>query len=184
MRKQSKILNQKFYNQNTLKVAQDLLGCFLIRKIGQKMIRGKINETEAYIGEEDLACHASKGRTSRTEIMYGHAGHAYVYLIYGMYHCLNIVTEKKDFPAAVLIRAVKVEGIDHKETNGPGKLCRLLKIDRKLNSWDLTKGEKLWIEPGLKIKNYKIKNSKRIGIDYARHCKHYLWRFILNESSG
>jgi DNA-3-methyladenine glycosylase len=180
----NKTLQRNFYQRNTLDVARGLLGCFLIRKIGQKIIRAKITETEAYIGEDDLACHASKGRTPRTEIMYGHAGHAYVYLIYGMYHCLNIVTEKKNFPAAVLIRAIKIEEIDHKKTNGPGKLCRYLKVDKKLNGLDLTKGSKLWIEKGLKIKNSKIKNSKRIGIDYARHCKYYLWRFTLNESSG
>jgi len=184
MIRQSKILNKKFYNRNTLKVAQNLLGCFLLRKIGKKIIRGKITETEAYIGEDDLASHASKGRTPRTEIMYGHAGHSYVYMIYGMYHCLNIVTEKKDFPAAILIRAIQIEGIEHKKTNGPGKLCRFLNIDRKLNGWNLTKGEKLWMEPSdaKAMAGKKVRKSKRIGIDYARHCKHYLWRFILNGS--
>ncbi len=180
------LLSKKFYQQNTLKVAQDLLGCFLIRKIGNKIIRGIITETEAYIGEDDLACHASKGRTPRTETMYGEAGQAYVYMIYGMYHCLNIVTEKKNFPAAVLIRSIKIEGIDYKKTNGPGKLCKLLQIDRKLNNWDMTKGGKLWIaSPKLvrlgrkKPAKKNIMMSKRIGIDYARHCKHYLWRFYI-----
>jgi len=173
-------LTKNFYQRKTLSVAKDLLGCFLIRKVGRKIIRGKITEVEAYIGEDDLACHASKGRTPRTEIMYGHAGHAYVYMIYGMYHCLNIVTEKKDFPAAVLIRALQIKGIEHKKTNGPGKLCQFLKIDRKLNGWDLTRGDKLWIEKSYKVlKVHKVRKSKRIGIDYARHCKHYLWRFTL-----
>jgi DNA-3-methyladenine glycosylase len=189
------VLSRRFYQNKTLNVARGLLGCFLVRKIGKKIIRAKITETEAYIGEDDLACHASKGRTPRTEIMYGHAGHTYIYLVYGMYHCLNVVTEKKDFPAAVLIRSMKIDKVDYQKTNGPGKLCRFLKIDRKLNGLDLTKSNKLWIEKGLKIitasarsrpggKNYKIKNSKRIGIDYARHCKHYPWRFTLNEFSG
>jgi DNA-3-methyladenine glycosylase len=160
-------------------VAQDLLGCFLVRKIGNKITKGIITETEAYIGEDDLACHASKGKTPRTEIMYGEAGHAYIYMIYGMYHCLNIVTEKKNFPAAVLIRAVRIEGVEYKKTNGPGKLCKFMQIDRKLNGLDITKEEKFWIESGIKIKKSDIIKGKRIGIDYAKHCKHYLWRFLL-----
>lgn len=182
------IIKRSFYKKNTLDVAKGLLGCFLVRKIGKKVIRGMITETEAYIGEDDLACHASKGRTPRTEIMYGEAGRAYVYMIYGVYHCLNIVTEKKDFPAAVLIRGIKIENnppLLNKERvearlDGPGKLCKFLKIDRKLNKLDLTKREKLWIEKGIKIKSSEIKKSKRIGVDYARHCRHYLWRFHEN----
>lgn len=174
------MLNKKFYQQDTLKVAQNLLGCFLVRKIGKKITKGIITETEAYIGEDDLACHASKGRTPRTEIMYGEAGRAYVYMIYGMYHCLNIVTEKKDFPAAVLIRAVKIDGIDYKKTNGPGKLCKFLKIDRKLNDWDMAKGEKLYVEkPTQNFSKKNIVAGRRIGIDYAQHCKNYLWRFYI-----
>jgi len=186
------ILKKSFYQRKTLDVAKDLLGYFLVRKIGQKIIRAMITETEAYIGEDDLASHASKGRTPRTEIMYGPAGRAYVYMIYGIYHCLNVVTEKKDFPAAVLIRGLENvsesransrewKEIKNVKLNGPGKLCKFLKIDRKLNGWDLAKGEKLWIASprlvGLGPKKLKIKKSKRIGIDYARHCKHYLWRF-------
>src|SRR4030043_1344517 len=100
------ILYRKFYERNTLRVAQDLLGCFLVREYHGKIWQAMITETEAYVGENDLACHASKGKTSRTEVMYGEPGHAYVYMIYGIYHCLNIVTEKKGFPAAVLIRSV------------------------------------------------------------------------------
>ena len=176
------ILKRKFYNQNTLKVAEELLGCFLMRKVKGKTVKAMITETEAYMGEDDLASHASKGRTPRTELMFGEAGHAYVYMIYGMYHCLNIVTEKKDFPAAVLIRAVKIDGIDYKKTNGPGKLCKFLKIDRKLNGLDITKREKLWIEkPTKKISKKSIVTDRRIGIDYAKHCKEYLWRFKLVE---
>ncbi len=176
-------LKRNFYQQNTLRVAQNILGCFLIRKTGNKIVKGTITETEAYIGEADLACHASRGRTPRTEIMYGKSGHAYIYMIYGMYHCLNIVTEKKGFPAAVLIRSVIIKGVDYKKTNGPGKLCKFLKIDRKLNGWDLTKKENLWIEPGIKIKKSQIYKDKRIGINYAQHCKHYLWRFYINHDN-
>lgn len=167
-----------FFQRDTLTVAKQLLGCFLVRKIGRKVIRARITEVEAYIGEDDLACHASKGRTKRTEIMYGEAGHAYVYLVYGMYELLNIVTEKAGFPAAVLIRAVEVDGVPNNKTNGPGKLCQFLKIDRKLNGWDVTQGEKLWIERGKKIPEKNILATRRIGIDYAKHCREYLWRFI------
>jgi len=175
-----KILRRKFYKHPTLKIARDLLGCFLVREYRGKIIRAMITETEAYVGEEDLASHASRGRTPRTEVMYGDPGHAYVYLIYGMYHCLNIVTEQKDFPAAVLIRSVKIDGVDYKRTNGPGKLCKLLKIDRKLNEGDLTKGEKLWLMPrDLKFRLPKILKATRIGVDYAKHCREYLWRFSI-----
>ena len=171
-------LSKRFYQRDTLKVAQNLLGCFLARQIGKKIIKGMIVETEAYIGEDDLACHASRGRTPRTEIMYGEAGRAYVYMVYGMHHCLNVVTEKKNFPAAALIRGIVVKG-GNVMLDGPGKLCRFLKIDRKFNGWDLTEGKKLWIEKGIKIKKPRIKKSKRVGIDYAGKCKHYLWRFYL-----
>lgn len=178
------ILRKNFYKRETLQVAQDLLGCFLVRKIGKKIFRARIVETEAYIGEDDLACHASKGRTKRTEVMYGEPGHAYVYLIYGMYELLNIVTEKEGFPAAVLIRAVAVEGMPQNKTNGPGKLTRALQIDRSFNTWDLTKGEKLWIESSpLKFRRAKEKvvATKRVGVDYAKHCAEYLWRFTLEQ---
>ena len=179
------ILKKSFYARPTLEVARKLLGLVLVRKIRRKEIRAVITEVEAYVGEDDLASHASKGRTKRTELMYGEAGHAYVYMIYGMYHCLNIVTEKKDFPAAVLIRTVKIEGMEYKKTNGPGKLCKFLKIDRRLNGHDMTKGEKLWIETRrsratgeIPIKN--IVSTTRIGVDYAKHCKDYPWRFSVD----
>ncbi|MFA5776913.1 MAG: DNA-3-methyladenine glycosylase [Parcubacteria group bacterium] len=176
------ILNKKFYQKSTLETAQNLLGCFLVRKIGNKIIKGIITETEAYIGEDDLACHASKGRTPRTETMYGESGHAYVYMIYGMYHCLNIVTEKKGFPTAILIRSIKIDGLDYKKTDGPGKLCKFLKIDRKLNNWNITKKERLWIEkPAQNFSKKNIVAGRRIGIDYAKHCKEYPWRFRVKE---
>lgn len=191
MRKQSPIINRKFYERDTLKVARDILGCFIVREYRGKIWRALITETEAYVGEKDLACHASRGRTPRTEVMYGQPGHAYIYMIYGMYHCLNIVTEKKDFPAAVLIRGMRIfsplpegrcpEGAEGRELNGPGKLCKFLHIDRKLNQWDLTKGEKLWLElRDPKIKLPRIQKSKRVGIDYAQHCREYLWRFSID----
>lgn len=193
MKKQSKIINRNFYKRNTLKVAQELLGCFLVRECRGKIWRAMITETEAYYGEDDLACHASRGKTPRTEVMYGHPGHAYVYMIYGMYHCLNIVTEKKDFPAAVLIRGLayfrgrsaclsgRRSDLLDINLNGPGKLCKFLKIDKKLNKWDLTKGKKLWLEhPAQNPAKRDIVAGRRIGIDYAKHCREYLWRFSID----
>lgn len=173
------IVPRKFYQQNTLEVAEKLLGCFLVRKEKGKTWRGRITEVEAYAGEDDLASHARAGKTKRTEVMYGEAGRAYVYLIYGMYNCFNIVTENIDYPAAILIRAVAIEGVPQKETNGPGKLCRFLQIDRSFTAHDLTIGKKLWIEKGEKQEGEKVVKSKRIGVDYAKHCKDYLWRFEL-----
>lgn len=171
------ILKRNFYDRNTIKVARDLLGCFLVRNYRGKTIKVIITETEAYRGEYDLACHASKGKTERTEIMYGRPGHAYIYMIYGMYFMLNVVTEEKDFPAAVLIRGVKTE--DGKLLDGPGKLTKFLHVDKSLNGWNLTKGKKLWLEPSNSIikKGLKIAKNRRVGIDYARHCKEWKWNF-------
>lgn len=175
-----KALNRRFYNQKTLKVAKNLLGTFLVRKIGGKIILGMITETEAYCGPNDLASHASKGKTPRTQLMFGESGHVYVYLVYGMYYCLNIVTEKKDYPCAIFIRAVKIDGVDYTKTNGPGKLCKYLSITKKLNGIDITKKNKLWIE-GRKIiiRNNDIKKTPRIGVDYAGAYKNKLWRFLI-----
>ena len=103
-----KRLDCKFFERPTVKVARELLGKFLVRKIGNRIIKARIIETEAYCGIKDLACHASKGLTERTKVMFGPAGFSYVYMIYGMYHCLNIVTEKEGNPAAVLIRAAEI----------------------------------------------------------------------------
>src|SRR5687767_6517665 len=117
-----------FYNRETVMVAQELLGCTLVRRRpdGQHLL-GRIVETEAYVGREDLACHAARGTPEgRTRVMYGPPGHAYVYLIYGIHHCFNAVTEREGFPAAVLVRSV--EGVI-----GPGRVCRALEIDRSLN---------------------------------------------------
>ncbi len=150
---------------------------------------GRIVETEAYIGPQDKACHASRGRTPRTEIMFGRAGHAYVYMIYGFHYMLNIVTEAADFPAAVLIRAVEpLEGLplmqSRRQTerlrslaSGPGKLCRAFAIDRTLNGNDVC-GKVLYLddhgEPAP-----KVMTTPRIGVDYAGKWKHKPWRFLI-----
>jgi DNA-3-methyladenine glycosylase len=185
-------LKRNFYNRKTIKVAQDLLGKFLVRKIGGKKLTGKIVETEAYVGPNDLASHASRGKTVRTAPMFGPPGYSYVYLVYGLNYCFNIVTEKKDYPAAVLIRALEpTDEIDlmlrrrhsppddRNITNGPGKLCQAMKIDKKLNDLDLTKNV-LWVEDrGIKIKPSEIITAKRIGVDYAGEYKNKPWRFYL-----
>jgi DNA-3-methyladenine glycosylase len=178
------ILKKSFYQKNTLQVARSLLGCVLVRKIGRKIIKAVITETEAYKGEDDLASHASRGRTPRTELMYGEAGRAYVYMIYGMYFMLNVVTEKKNFPAAVLIRSVAVFAENTIKINGPGKVCKFLQIDKKFNGYDLTLGKELWIEKSTeKISQKSIVDGKRVGVDYAKHCKEYLWRFSLVDDN-
>lgn len=177
------VLPLKFFEQSTLKVAQEILGKVLARKIGDKVCRYRIVETEAYCGEDDLACHTSKGRTKRTETMFKSAGYIYVYLIYGMYHCLNIVTRKKGKGEAVLIRAVEPLGKFSDPTNGPGKLCKVLKIDRNLNQQKLKKKTGLWLEDdGFEVKPQDIKSSPRRGVSYAKHCADYPWRFFLKSS--
>ncbi len=187
-----KRLSRVFFDRSTITVAKDLLGKVLARKIGNKIIRVTITETEAYVGPKDLASHASHGRTARTEIMFGLPGYAYVYMIYGMYFCLNIVTEQDGYPAAVLIRAGKLA--TRKKNNsliasryllmanldGPGKLCRFLKIDKSLNREYVITSKKLWFEDwGTVIKLNQIKRTKRIGIDYAGKYKDKLWRFVI-----
>jgi len=192
-------LSRQFFNRPTLTVACQLLGKYLIRKINGKTVRAKITETEAYCGQKDKACHASKGLTPRTKVMFGPPGHAYIYMIYGMYYCLNIVTEKESYPAAILIRSLELmhdplqtAGYKHNaqsempnisliKLNGPGKLCRELKINKKLNGIDLTKSKELWLEDSKeKIVSSRIKKGKRIGVDYAGKWKNKLWRFYID----
>jgi DNA-3-methyladenine glycosylase len=195
-------LNKKFYSQNTFKLATGLLGKYLIRKIGKKKLIGKIVETEAYYGPEDKASHASRGKTERTKLMFDHPGIAYIYQIYGMYFCLNIVTEAKDFPAAILIRAIEpIEGTNVMKknrkpktsdfglqpsalTNGPSKLCQALHVDKKLNGINLITSRKLFLaeNPKEKITPTQIQTAKRIGIDYAGSYKHKLWRYYLKNN--
>ena len=149
------IFSRNFYGRPALQVARDLLGSRLVRILEGIKLAGLITETEAYIGEEDLACHARAGRTPRTAVMYGEPGHAYVYFTYGNHWMLNIVTEREGFPAAVLIRAIHpVEGVEvilqrrqGRDTLGPGKLCQALGIDKDLNGVDVTATNSgLWIE--------------------------------------
>ncbi len=179
---QSKPLLREFYDRPTLKVAKALLGKMLVRETSNGNILAKIVDVEAYVGPKDKACHASKGRTKRTEVMFGPAGFTYVYLIYGMYHCLNFVTEREDYPAAILIRGLEVFE-DHDTSlplriDGPGRVCRYLNIDRSLNMLDATIGCGIWIEDhGIKIPRKNMQALPRVGVDYAGEWAHKLWRF-------
>ena len=164
-------LNHNFFIRDVLDVAPELPGNSLVRQFEDgSLCRYTILEVEAYRGKEDLACHASKGRTNRTEIMYHAGGKIYVYLIYGMYWMLNFVTGEQDTPQAVLIRAV--EGFD-----GPGKLTRGLQIDKSFYGEDLATSKRIWLEHA--TETYDIIRTKRIGIDYAGEpWKNKPWRFV------
>lgn len=171
------ILKRTYFAQSTLRVARSLIGKYLVRVIDGSILSGKIVEVEAYVGAQDKACHASKGRTQRTEVLFGPPGVAYVYLIYGMYHCLNVVTEREEFPSAVLIRAIDIDG---ELVDGPGRLCRALQIDRRLNHVDLTTGESIWFEDrGGSVKRGDVGTHPRIGVDYAGEWAKKPWRFRL-----
>jgi DNA-3-methyladenine glycosylase len=172
-----KILSRPYFARPTVQVARSLIGKYLVRVIDGRMLAGRIVEVEAYIGPQDKACHASKGRTQRTDVMFGPSGVAYVYLIYGMYHCLNVVTEREEFPSAVLIRAIEING---ELIDGPGRLCRALQIDRRLNRADLTTGESLWFEDrGTLVERGAVGAHPRVGVDYAGGWAKKPWRFRL-----
>ncbi len=178
----SRILSRAYFQRPTLTVARSLIGKYLVRKNGRATRAGRIVEVEAYIGMEDRACHASKGRTARTDVMFGPAGVAYVYLIYGMYHCFNIVTERVGYPSAVLVRAVEDERTGAL-IDGPGRICRFLAIDRTLNRVDLTEGDVLWVEDrGERAAPSVITVGRRIGVDYAGVWAKKPWRFRLARS--
>lgn len=197
-----KILNREFYNRDTLAVAKDLLGKVIIHNTDSGTIEGKIVEVEAYKGPIDKAAHSfGNRRTKRNEIMFGPPGHAYVYFIYGMYYCMNVVAESINNPCAVLIRGIEpVFGIDimaqnrYKKSkdqlskkdfknlgNGPGKLCIALGIDKNYNGIDLC-GNILNISDPESNENFKIKSSKRINIDYAEEAIDFPWRFYIENS--
>jgi DNA-3-methyladenine glycosylase len=182
------ILPQSFFANSSLKIAQQLLGCFLVKKIrledGKNMyIRCKIVETEAYHGSNDLASHASRGKTAGNEVMFGPPGFIYVYFTYGMHYMLNIVTGPEHFPSAVLIRAVEPPGINSnlKTFNGPARLTKSLQIDKSFNCKPIfTKKYGLWIEAGEeKIKTSQIIKTTRVGVDYAKEYRDKKWRYYI-----
>lgn len=203
-----KRLRPSFFSKDTFWLAKNLLGKYLARKDGKNTLIAKIVETEAYYGPKDKASHASRGKTERTKIMFDRPGLAYIYLVYGMYYCFNIVTESKDFPAAILIRAVEpIAGISQMQknrhlnkklivpmpnaqcqipnlTNGPAKLCQALNIDKELNGHNLITSKLLYLaeNPKEKIKSSQIQSAKRVNIDYAGHYKHKLWRYYIKNN--
>ncbi len=194
------ILNRDFYNRDTLEVARDLLGCVLVREYEGERLMGRIVETEAYIGRSDKACHAyGYKRTQRTQTLFARPGTAYLYLIYGMYTCLNFVTEPEGEPAAVLIRALtpvagegtmarlrfgtgpdRLTAYQRKNfLNGPGKLCKALSLDRDLDGHDLLTPP-LYVAPR-QVPVGKVLTGPRIGVDYAQEAKDFPWRFWLED---
>ncbi|MGC4019156.1 MAG: DNA-3-methyladenine glycosylase [Muricomes sp.] len=194
-------LTREFYNKDSLIVARELLGKVLVHEVNGQRLAARIVETEAYRGVEDKAAHSYGGRrTPRVEVMYGGPGVSYVYFIYGMYYCFNVVTHEEGVPQAVLIRALEpVSGIElmaqnrykkpHEKltksqitglTSGPGKLCGALLIDKTLNGEDLC-GNRLYIESGQE-ENFTVVSSKRVGIPNTGEAKDYLWRFYIEDN--
>ncbi len=184
-----KPLPRSFYNRPTLTVARELIGARLVRISNGAKLVGLITETEAYISQKDLACHAKAGITPRTQVMFGEPGHAYVYFTYGNQWMLNVVTEKAGFPAAVLIRAIEpIEGVDvmmerrqGRDTFGPGKLCQAMGITKSENGVDLTEtASGLWIEAGVKVPNKIVTKSPRVGLNNTPEpWLSKPWRFLV-----
>jgi len=169
---------RSFYDRDTIEVARDLLGKHLVHEAGGHRKVGRIVEVEAYLGEHDLAAHSSKGRTERTKVMFGPPGHAYVYLIYGMHCCMNVVTQGEGHASAVLLRALEpVEGLEGR-TQGPGLLCKAMGIDRSLNAVDLT-GSTLYVANPREEPPIAIVKRPRVGVDYAGHWARRLLRFYV-----
>ena len=190
------ILNRDFYIKDGITLAKDLLGKILVKEIDGVLYKGRIIETEAYMGAIDKACHAyNNRRTKKTEAMYREGGYSYIYLIYGMYNCFNVTASIKDNPEAVLIRAL--EPLDNKDimlkirkvknekyiANGPGKLTKALGITSDDNNIDLTLGKNIWIEDDGYVPN-KITETTRVGIDYAEEFKEKPWRFYISENNN
>lgn len=189
-------LRKSFYARDTLQIAQDLLGQRLVRRLPDgSRVSGRIVETEAYLGLEDPCCHTFGGRrTPRTEVMFGDAGLAYTYFIYGVHFCFNVVTVAKDVPEAVLIRALEpVEGLEsmrrarqkfelHELANGPGKLCQALQLGRAQNGLDLTRSEELWIEEDQGVEESALIDGPRIGVGDRHDAVHWPLRFGIKNN--
>ena len=174
--------SRAFFTQNTLHIAQALIGMRLVHSERGRLLAGRIVETEAYLGPKDRAAHSHRGRTRRTEVMFGPPGHAYVYFIYGFWNCLNVVTGAVGVPHAVLLRALApLNGLADR-TSGPGLLCRAMHIDRRLNGVDL-RGEVLWLECAPKgAPPPRIARGTRIGVAYSGEWARRRWRFFDRDS--
>ena len=183
------ILPKSFYDRPTLQVTRELIGARLVRILDGIKLVGIITETEAYISQKDLACHAKAGLTARTAVMFGGPGHAYVYFTYGNHWMLNVVTEREGFPAAVLIRAIQpIEGVEvmsarrsGRDTFGPGKLTQAMGITKSENGVDLTKTTQgLWIEAGVKVPNSLVTKGPRVGLNNTPEPRlSKPWRFLV-----
>jgi DNA-3-methyladenine glycosylase len=171
-------LDREFYDRDTVIVARELLGKYLVH-LSEGLERiGRIVEDEAYLGSHDLAAHSSKGLTQRTKVMFGPPGVAYVYMIYGMYDCMNVVTEREGHGSAVLLRAIEpVKNVDGR-TQGPGLLCKAMRIDRRLNGHDLVSDD-FYIGAPPNNEPFTIVNRPRVGVDYAKHWRRRLLRFYI-----
>ena len=171
-------LPRAFYDRDTVTVAYDLLGKYLVNVSRGVERIGKIVEVEAYLGPHDLAAHSARGLTERTKIMFGPPGHAYVYLIYGMYFCMNVVTEREGHASAVLLRALEpVQNIEER-TQGPGLLCKAMRIDKRLNGHDLIGGG-FYIAAPSQTEAFVVVKRPRVGVDYAGHWARRLLRFYI-----
>lgn len=171
-------LPRSFYDRDTVTVAQELLGTQMVHVVSGTPRVGRIVEVEAYLGPHDLACHTSKGLTPRTKVMFGPPGHAYVYFIYGMHYCMNVVTEKEGHGCAVLIRAIEPVANIVARTNGPALLCKALGIDRRLNGRDLL-SDTFFLQQPEQSGRFTIAKRPRIGVAYAKHWARRLLRFYI-----
>ena len=176
-----KKLTREFYARETIVVAEELLGKHLVYHVNGKQLMGKIVEVEAYLGVHDLACHSAKGLTNRTKIMFGAPGYAYVYLIYGMYHCMNVVTEPEGHGSAVLIRALEPIMNIEQSTKGPGLLCQAMQINKELNGCDLL-SDTFYIAASHEPSAFKVIKRPRIGVHYAKHWAKRLLRFYIKNN--
>jgi len=171
-------LPRAFYDRDTIAVARELLGKYLVRVARGVERIGRIVEVEAYLGPHDFAAHSARGLTERTKVMFGPPGHAYVYMIYGMYFCMNVVTEREGHASAVLLRAVEPVTNIEERTQGPGLLCRAMRIDKRLNGYDLT-GNNFYIAAPGKSEPMVIVKRPRVGVDYAGHWARRHLRFYI-----
>lgn len=167
-----------FYDRDTVAVAKGLLGKYLVHVSRGVEYVGRIVEVEAYLGPHDLASHSSRGLTARTRVMFGPPGHAYVYMVYGMHCCMNVVTEHEGHASAVLVRAVEPVKNAEGSTRGPGRLCKALHIDRRLNGHDLTSDDFYFADP-LVSESLPIVKRPRVGVDYAKHWARRHLRFYI-----
>lgn len=192
-------LNHGFFTRDAIKISKELLGKKLVHKTKEGQTSGMIVETEAYKGPEDKASHAYGNlKTERTKAQFLDGGHAYIYLIYGMYYCFNIVVSEKDKPEAVLVRALepleridimkkrrRIENLEKNETNltnGPSKLCEAMKLTKKENEIDLCSSNTLYLTKYKEIPENRIIQTKRINVDYAEEAKNYPWRFYIKDN--